>query len=37
MGLGKLVREGSDGEDQCVKAEGQEEIFGHWSLMIEFI
>ncbi len=37
MGLGKLVSEGSDGEDQCGKAEGQEEIFGHGSLMIEFI
>lgn len=37
LGLGKLVGEGGDGEDQCREAEGQEEIFGHESLMIEFI
>ncbi len=37
LGLGKLVGEGGEGEDQCGEAEGQEEIFGHGSLMIEFI
>lgn len=37
LGLGKLVSEGSDCEDKRGEAEGQEEIFGHGSLMIEFI